>query len=223
MKSYSKYFTKSLVALLIFLPGILMAQEEEEPSRGLPSESGLEISLDVPKLAGIFLDFETKFEGAVGIKYKTLVRLAFEAGYGELKPEKAIKNGDYTSEGIYGRLGLDLIIPLDLKNSLYLGGRYGRSRFDERAEFGIESDVFDDFQDGYERTDMEADWGEIVLGTETNFTSNFYFGWIFRFRILGNYDQFDEPFEVYAIPGYGRAMDKTIPAINFYIKYFIKV
>jgi len=217
MKLTSRYFTRSIVAILIFLPGFAMAQEEDGSSPGLPSESGLEISLDVSKLAGVFLDFETKFEGAVAAKYKTRVRLVFEAGYGELKPEKAIKNGDYTSEGIYGRLGLDFIVPLDPKNSIFFGGRYGKSRFDERAQFAVESDLFDDFQDGYSRTDLEADWGEFVFGTETNFASNFYFGWTFRFRILGNFDKFDEPFEVFAIPGYGRAMDKTIPALNFYI------
>jgi hypothetical protein len=93
-------------------------------------------------------------------------------------------------------------------------------QYQDEAVFSILSSMWDDFEDGFQRTDLEASWAELILGSESSWKGNLYFGFTFRLRFLIQADNFTT-FEVYSVPGYGRTFDNFVPALNLYIKYFI--
>lgn len=183
----------------------------------------IEFSIDYLKLTSTLLPFEDKAEGAVSILFKKNIMLTFEGGYGELKPRSVYKNSNYTSTGLYGRLGLDYVVPFDAKNNMIFGVRYGQSRFEDRAEWHIDNNELWGSKSGsFHRPDLTAHWAELIFASEAKFRNNFYYGFIFRFRMLIDYDK-KEPSEIstFNIPGYGRTIDRTIPALNLFIKYKI--
>ena len=104
------------------------------------------------------------------------------------------------------------------------------SLFEDRGQFLIESEFWEDFQQGFGSTDITASWMEIVIGTETYLRlgkgktdapkSRFLVGWKFRLRFLMDFENRDEP-RIYSIPGYGRTFDNSVPALNLYVKYRI--
>ena len=231
LKSRSGFFTRiTLIILVGFVAGpdsIGQEADSDGGSEDLESEdvvfipkSGLELSIDYLKLGSFLLDFETKYEVGVGILYKNKIRLAGDWGYGKLKPQRAIKNGEYISEGTYYRVGADWVSSIDPRNNVYAGLRYAKGMFEDRATFTIESDLWDDFNGNLDRPNLEADWFELVIGSENNIWNNLFIGWVFRFRILNEYTSF-EGFDVYTIPGYGRPINNTIPAVNLYVKYLL--
>lgn len=233
LKSYSGFFTRITFLILFGLvfSRDLVGQEADLESRSEKQEpdsavvkprSGLELSVDYAKLGSFLLDFETKYEVTIGILYKNKIRLTGDWGYGEIKPQRAIKNGQYISEGTYYRAGADWVGSIDLKNNVYAGFRYAKSMFEDQSTFTTESDLWDDYNGNLVRQNLEADWFEIVIGSENNIWNNLYIGWIFRFRIMNQYTSFED-YDVYTIPGYGRPINNTIPAVNLYVKYLLAI
>ena len=202
---------------LLLLAQTLLGQEGEKVS-DRPFFTGIDLSVDVLKLTSLATPFEQKYEGGVKFVFFDLLGVAFDYGYGKLEPERAIKNGEYTSEGTYFRAGMDFRAAIDAKNSIYFGMRYGQSSFEDRGNYTIIGQIEEDLFVTFDRRNLQADWFEVILGTESEVMPKFYVGTIFRLRILGSYDTF-EPIDVYAIPGYGRTFDNTIPAANVYVKY----
>lgn len=195
--------------------------ELEEPKPKVPFFTSLDIGLDYLKFSSLLVDYETKYEGEVSMVFKGKIRASLEAGYGKLEPEKAFKNAQYEVEGTYWRVGLEYILPLDLKNSFFIGLKYGKSSFGDKGEFEIGSELWENFIQGFDRDKLTADWGEIVIGSEMRVIPNLFMGWKFRLRILNNFENF-EPIEVYTIPGYGRTFDNTVPALNLFVRYRFK-
>ena len=111
--------------------------------------------------------------------------------------------------------------PIDLNNNFFIGLKYGKSSFGDMGEFEIGSELWENFQQGFDRNGLTADWGEIVIGSEMQFIPNLYMGWKFRLRILNDFENF-EPIPVYGIPGYGRTFDKTVPVLNLFLRYRFK-
>jgi hypothetical protein len=179
-----------------------------------------EISLDYLKLVSLALPAETKLEGGIAIITKLNLAINIEIGYGAKMPENHFKNAEYRVEGMYGRAGLSYIFPFNPSVNFYLGARYGMSRYEDEATYTIESSLWDPYQARLTRTGLSARWAELIVGSESQYKGNFYLGFIFRLRAMISQDNFS-PLEVYAVPGYGRTMDKTIPALNLYIKYMI--
>jgi len=71
-----------------------------------------------------------------------------------------------------------------------------------------------------DRQGIKANWYSIIAGSEMELSRNLLLGWKFRMRFLESHDQ-QFPIDVYTVPGYGRAEDKSIPSINLYAKYSI--
>jgi len=203
----------------------LSAQENDtEPEMDtlrIPAIRRIELSLDYLKLISFALPSETKLEGGLGIITKPNIGLSFEFGYGAKMPEDHYKNAAYTVEGIYGRVGLSYHYPFNPGSNLFIGAKYGMSNYQDEATFVIESSLWDVYEDSFSRTDLSARWVEFIAGSESKIKGNFYLGFIFRFRALISHDNFS-PLEVFSVPGYGRTMDKTIPALNLYMKYMIR-
>lgn len=191
--------------------------------------SGVEIAIDYGKLLTLWTDFESKYEAGINLRFYESIVLAGEFGYAELNPLKAYDNAlYYTVKGSYGRLGFDYYTSYDPKSFYYAGVRYGMSMFEDEGKFLIDSEYWEDYEEGFGSTDITASWFEIIVGTETYLKlgkkskekqkSKLLFGWKFRFRILMNFENRDEP-RIYSIPGYGRTFDEVVPAINLYLKY----
>lgn len=188
-----------------------------------PIFSGVEIGVDYLKFLSLLFDFETKYEGHLGLIFRNRYIILLEAGQGILNPEKAYKNDDYyESKGTYGRFGIGYILISDDKSNLIAGVNYGHSKFKEVIGIHIENPYGFSYEDQIIRNNLFGQWYEFTLATESIIFKSFYAGAMFRFRILRKNNEI-EPFEVYSIPGYGRAFDKTIPALNLYIKYRINL
>jgi hypothetical protein len=191
--------------------------------------SGVELKIDYGKLLLIWSDFETKYEAGLNFRFYERIVLATEFGGAELNPLKAYDNTlYYTISGMYGRVGLDYYTAYDPGNFYYVGIRYGMSNFEDEGIFLLESDFWEDYQEGFGSKDVTASWAEFVLGTETFLKvgkrakktgkSRLLLGWNARLRFLTDFENREEP-RIYAIPGYGRTFNNVAAALNFYIKY----
>ena len=213
----------SIFSLLVILirPGWAQettpTEEAVEQDETVPVDSGLGIMLDIGKLSGFFLDFETKLEAGLEYKFKNGIVINVEGGYYELDPG-AFDNGSYHSEGIVLRAGVDYSFNIDPQNIMYIGGRWGNSTFEDIVEYEIGSNFWNNFQGQDSRQDLQASWVEFILGSENNIVGSFYLGVKFRLRYLIDYD-LQEPIDVYSIPGYGRSFDNSVPVANLYLKY----
>ena len=145
--------------------------------------------------------------------------LIVEIGQATLNPEGAYSNGTYESEGTYYRIGTGYISQFKPKNKIGISFRYASSTFNENGRIFIESPsgAQDDFVQSIKREDLTATWYELVVYSDRELSDLFSIGLNLRLRILASYDEQEIP-DVYAIPGYGRAFDKTIPAANLFLK-----
>lgn len=196
--------------------------------------SGVELSIDYGKLLTLWTEFESKYEAGINFRFYEHFVLAGEFGYVELNPLKAYDNAlYYTVTGPYARIGLDYYIALNPENPTnfyYAGLRYGTSIFEDEGMFLIDSEYWEDYEEGFGSQDITATWLELVLGTETYLKigekakektkSKLLFGWKFRLRFLMDFENREEP-RIYSIPGYGRTFDSVVPALNLYVKYRI--
>ncbi|ELR73144.1 hypothetical protein C900_05193 [Fulvivirga imtechensis AK7] len=183
------------------------------------TNTGLSIYIDYGKLLTIPTDFELKGEAGISFQLKNRFAPHVQLGWARLEPGGAFENGSYTSEGMYARAGVNYLLPFDATNSFYIGVRYARSQFEETGSYQISSKIWPSRIEKYTRKDLQADWFEVVFGTEKRFKqSHWYLGGNISLRILNNKEKFS-PIDTYAIPGYGRAFDQTVPALNVYLKY----
>ncbi|WP_424964157.1 DUF6048 family protein [Ekhidna sp.] len=177
------------------------------------------IYLDYGKLLTIPTNFETKYEGGIEILFMEKFPLIIEAGQATLSPEGAYSNGTYESEGFYYRIGAGYVSQFLPKNKIGISFRYASSTFSENGRIFIESpsDAQDDFVQSIEREDLTATWYELVVYSDRKLSDVFSIGLNLRLRVLASYDEQNVP-DVYAIPGYGRSFEDTVPAANFFLK-----
>ena len=191
--------------------------------------SGMELALDYGKLLTLWTSFESKYEAGINLRFYERIVLAGEFGYAELNPLKAYDNAlYYTVRGSYARAGLDYYTSYDAKSFYYAGVRYGLSMFEDEGKFLIDSDYWEDYEEGFGSKDITASWFEVLVGTETYLKlrqkegsgpkSKLLLGWKFRLRFLMDFENREDP-RIYSIPGYGRTFDDIVPVLNFYIKY----
>ena len=204
----------SLIFIFSFISSVVLGQTDTLKT----SSTTIEFAIDYGKILTIPSKFETKFEGGIGIKFQRKYELITEIGYSDLQPQDAIKNGTYQSKGIYYRIGLAYGGEILPKNFLSFGVLYGSSSFEDNGTIVIRSTIWDDFDESFERTELSANWIEIVMITEKHVTNSLSLGAKFRLRKLTNFNNDYNP-EVISIPGYGKAFNNSIPAINLYVKF----
>ena len=212
----SLLYTFSLLLLLV--NGNLLAQDSTKVKQ--PIKSGPQIYLDYGKLITYASDFEQKIEFGVGYQLKMGLQPNFTYGMATIKPEAAIENGEYTSDGTYWRAGVNYLIPVDATSSLFLGVKYGQSKFDDKGSYKIESELWDTYTGSIERSGFEAHWFELIIGSEKALGSgkHIILGGQTGVRFINERDKADF-IDIYTIPGYGLTSDKSSPFLNLYIKY----
>ena len=177
------------------------------------------IYVDYGKLLTIQTSIETKYEGAIELLLRESIQIIGEIGRATLNPEGAFRNGTYESDGLYYRIGVGYLAQPTPKNKIGLSLRFAHSTYDESGTYVLQSptEVQGDFVQSINRQDLTAQWGELVLNTDRKINQLLSIGMHLRFRVLVSYDE-QEVIDVYAIPGYGRSFDRTIPAANFFLK-----
>ncbi|MEM9339152.1 MAG: DUF6048 family protein [Bacteroidota bacterium] len=224
-------FTFSLVFTFL-----VCAQEEEQPDEPIPEEATVdqpeEDSIQVSKRVltpSIYIDYgklltipssqETKYEGGIELLFLEQFPLIIEAGMATLNPDQAFANGMYESTGMYYRVGTGYYSQFQPKNKLGVTLRYGTSTFDESSRINIisTSGVQDVAFPPIERESLTASWFEAVIYSDRKLSDLFAIGLNLRLRVLIDYDE-QSPVDVYAIPGYGRSFDNSIPAANLFLK-----
>ena len=177
------------------------------------------VYIDYGKLITLASSAETKYEAGVELLFMEKFPLIVEVGSGTLTPKQAYSNGTYESTGIYYRVGAGYVSSFTPKNKLGITFRYGISSFEETGRIVIESpsETQPTVVQEIQRSNLRADWFEAVIYSDRKLNELLTIGVNIRLRVLNEYDAF-EPVDIYAIPGYGRSFDKSIPAINLFIK-----
>lgn len=196
-------------------------------------DEGLSLYIDYGKLLTLPFNFETKAEAGIAYRLKNRFSPNLQVGMAMVDPSAAFENGTFTAEGQYARVGLNYIIPLDGINMLYIGGKYAVAMYEESGTYEIGSSLWQNRAESYSRKDLQADWFEFVIGSEKRLkkssgepksdkskqeNSNWSLGGYFSLRIINSREKF-EPIDTYAIPGYGRTFDRTVPVLNLYVRY----
>ena len=216
---------KSIISLLVILtPCFGYAQDSLAVKQ---NNIAMNISVDIGKIGESLLNKQTKWELGVSVLLSQKYQLVAEYGFGSLKPNSVINNGGYTSEGNYYRAGFEYLFTVSPKRYLSLGVMYAHADFNDSGSVKIISDLWDDVDRTFARSDLSANWLEIILNTEApifkveqGFLANFYWGVRFRVRILTS-DISQPDFDIFAIPGFGKTYSNVVPAANLYIKYRI--
>ncbi len=168
---------------------------------------------------------QSKWELATGINLAGKWRINLEFGSGNLNPANVINNGNYNAHGYYYRGGVDYVFTIKPGRTLATGIMYAASRFDDSGYAEIQSELWDDLQAGFTRSNLTAAWMEWILHTEgpvfhkdNGIWHNFYWGIRGRLRFL--LTPIKQPdFDIYAIPGYGKTFSRVVPAANFFLSY----
>lgn len=200
----------------------LLATGQENDSTRLVRKIIPSIYIDYGKLVTIASNFETKYEGGLEFVIMEKLSIIAEAGSATLSPEGAYANGTYESNGWYYRIGGGFTKMLTAKNRIGLSFRYAESSFEEDGRIYIESptNAQADYIQSINRSNLKANWVEMVFSSDQQILKNsdiFSVGLNIRLRMLLDYTR-QESIDVYAIPGYGRSFDKTIPAANLFFK-----
>ncbi len=207
---------------ILFIFSILLCQAllaQEEDSVVIRRFLTPSVYVDYGKLLTIPSKAETKYEAGLELTFYERIPLIVEVGSGILTPPQAFSNGIYESNGIYFRVGVGYVAPLSPKNDLGITFRYGMSSFSESSRFVIESTsgIQSTLVREINRSGLSGSWFETVIYSDRKLNDLFSIGMNLRLRVLINYDRF-EPIDVYAIPGYGRTFDKSVPGVNFFVK-----
>ncbi len=183
------------------------------------------ISVDYGKLIITAAQFDTRYELNLGVQFAKNLRATADFGYAKLAPPNAIENGTYASFGNYYRIGLDYMLNIAPKTYLSFGGMYALSNFKDEGTVETVSEVWPSLNQSFTRNGFTSTWAEFVISSEapvlnrdSGFFNNLYWGVKFRLRFLIDKPR-PENFDVYAIPGYGRTFNNTVPAANLFIMY----
>ena len=178
----------------------------------------INLFLDYGKILTLPFDFEQKFEGGLYLRFNRKIALGAEGGKSYTNPHRPYLNGNAEAEGIYYGGFIQYFFHLDSYNSLFLGAGYTMGKFDDQFSYTIFSEVYGEENYSFYREGLEASWATIRIGSEKMLTRSIGIGGVLEVRIKTSFDQPEGP-EVYTIPGYGRAGNKSTPALNFYVKF----
>ena len=210
-----KPLSKHIISLIIVLIPLLALSQVDSSS---VKRVVLEVHVNYSKFISYLTSFEEKLEAGAGLLVHDHYRVSFNYGTAKIHPKKAFDNAIYKSEGDYFRVGVEYQKRLQPGFFLSLGVGYGQSKFDDQITTIINSNFFEEYV--ADRQDIKANWYSVIVSSEMELSKNILLGWKFRLRFLESHDR-QFPIDVYTVPGYGRAEDKSIPSVNLYIKYSI--
>ncbi|QHT68655.1 hypothetical protein GXP67_19395 [Rhodocytophaga rosea] len=209
-----------LTSLLLVLQVTAFAQTAREDT---VLSNGVRIGVDLGKIAYYFLTNKghKTFEASADVGYKKVVFVA-EAGFSNITLEKTDTfNYSYTSNGLFGRVGVESNLLKGGDDAIFIGARYGVSRFSFAADNIL---IYDEYWGSYNepapKQNGMAHWLEGVGGVKVNVFSNVYIGFTGRLKVKiaqSKYNGLDAVF----IPGFGKADKNIMMGLSYYVFYRI--
>lgn len=186
--------------------------EVKEQEQHLVFFQGFNISADVYGPAAYALSDYGWAEGALRLNLKNTFFPIVEIGYAKCEKADVNTSITYNVSAPYGRIGVDINM---LKNKfqdnrLYLGARYGISKFKYDMSGPAISDPIWGGSEPYDikGIDCTSSWVEFIFGVEVKMYRNFHMGWAVRYKreISSTKSLNAKPS---CIPGYGYTTNST--------------
>lgn len=132
--------------------------------------------------------------------------------------EVTTNGGDYSNNGSYWRVGLDVnILKKDPdRNMLFFGLRYARSEFSDQANLAIMDPYFGPQQYVLSNPQVTAVWGEMVAGLRVKVWKEFWMGFTSRLK-LGLSVRGNNELSSYNVPGYGTVTSGFTWGFNYQV------
>lgn len=157
-----------------------------------------------------------QYEGAINVNLLKRFYPTVELGF--MKAADYASGGNYTGEGAFTRIGLDINPLRKNRNSDYFltVGIRGGMALQSYEQWNI------DLHDNYWQTPLAHmkdkarfdAWGEVVAGVQVKVAGGFHMGWAIRIHFL--FTSSTGAYQPYYIPGYG-CKDGGIFGFNYYL------
>jgi hypothetical protein len=215
-------FRYLLISVIMFGLFIQNQAQDNPPdsTRGIQKPTGIRIGTDLIALGKTIANsslrgWEFNADVEMGRYYPTF-------DYGRWSRDLPITNGNYTNDGRYFRLGVDInFLTKDPdKNMFFLGARYGRSRFDEEVIYDDSAVDFGDFQKQASNNNARAGWVELTTGLRVKIWKQFWMGYTARLKFLPSVKN-NSGLETYEIPGYGLTYKNNYWGFNYQVFWTI--
>jgi len=223
---------KHIIYLSFILSVVLPIQAQEQQTPIMPGEKpkptkyvavdeekqhlvffqGFTLSVDgYGPVAMMVSDYGT-IEGALRLNLKNTFFPIFEAGVGRCSKEDFNTKVSYETSAPFGRIGIDFNMLKDKfqSNRLYLGARYGISKFKYDIAGPEQTDPIWGGSKPFNMKgiDCTSHWAELIFGVEVTIFKNFHMGWAVRYKreIGSTKNDLAKP---NCIPGYGYTTNAT--------------
>ena len=209
-----------MIIVIVFTRIALKAQDStavDSTQSARIVQSGLYV--DYGKLLSSIPANTSKMEGGIEFIFGEKWQLVGEYGQWKMSPEETIKNGDYTVEGSYSRMGIGYLPYVDDDSRIGIGLRYAIANFSEDIDYSYApgSGLQDEVDESFPTRNSTASWYEAVFYSDKKLNRRITLGFTFRLRFINSRDEYD-PIDVQKIPGYGRGGDKRTAAVNLFLK-----
>ena len=184
----------------------------EEQKEHLVFFQGFTLSVDgYGPVAMMVSDYGT-LEGALRLNLKNTFFPIIEAGVGKCSKDDFNTKVTYKVAAPFIRAGIDFNMLKDKfqHNRLYLGARYGISKFQYDVAGPAQTDPIWGGSQPFSMKDIDctSHWAELVFGVEVSIVKNFHMGWAVRYKreIASTKSDYAKP---NCIPGYGYTTNAT--------------
>ena len=184
----------------------------EEQKQHLVFFQGFTLSVDgYGPVAMMVSDYGT-LEGALRLNLKNTFFPIVEAGVGKCSKDDFNTKVTYKVNAPFIRAGIDFNMLKDKfqSNRLYLGARYGISKFQYDIAGPAQTDPIWGGSQSFsmKNIDCTSHWAELVFGVEVRIFRNFHMGWAVRYKreIASTKSDYAKP---NCIPGYGYTTNTT--------------
>ena len=185
---------------------------------------GPRFGIDLARFATLFTSpKQIGAEASVDFEMYKNIFPVFELGYNSIALDQ--ESYKYSEYGVYGRVGIDYnLLPIkdrSVHHSIFVGARYGLSRFKHQAENIISPNIYwgDYYLDEYINS-VTGHWMEITGGVKTELVNNLFMGWTIRAKFLLSKGK-NEVMSPYLIPGYGKGNSNSVFGLSYTIMYKI--
>lgn len=178
--------------------------------------TGIRVGVDMVSLART--EFVNSFEGFEVSVDVDMYRYYPTVEFGSSAREYAAASGStYSNEGNFWRAGIDVnFLTKDPdKNMFFLGARYARSSYSEKATIIVTDPLWGTFNDSFENSGLSSGWAELTAGMRIKVWKIFWLGYTARFKFALSKDD-NLPLLTTDVPGYGATDRPTTWGFSYY-------
>ena len=183
--------------------------------------TGIRIGTDLISLAKS--QFQNNFSGWEVNADVDFYRYYLAIDYGSWSRTFLSDSGDYSNDGNYWRVGVDVnfLLKDPDRNMFFLGARYGRANFSENLTVIAKNQLTGEFETlPYTHSGINAHWFELTTGIRVKIWKVIWMGYTARFKFGLKHDD-TENIIPSDIPGYGRTIKDSYWGFNYQI--FIRI